>query len=338
MAKRSGISWVELIAVIGLFVLLALIFAPGLSSPPVAPRYRPSCQNNLKQWGLIFKMYALESVGDRFPPMYVDAVGTIDCDNTARGEGGFGVFAAGPEMTAVYPKYLSDPRIVFCPDDPDRMKENWGTLGGIPREKEFGIPCEGPHQGSQLIDDSYVYIGYVADLIDSVAPTDDPAVPIGILDGLPPWLDVPRNATMPRQMAELLGPLLKKIIAGQPADWRQADKLSGQEGEVDTEGLGTGGRGTTVFRFSEGVERFLITDINNPAASDIAQSETWIMCDTFFPADSSFNHEPRGANVLFLDGHVDFVPYPETENCRGEGPVNDVMGNTFTLLSAVSAL
>ena len=36
---------------------------------------------------------------------------------------------------------------------------------------------------------------------------------------------------------------------------------------------------SVLFLLREGVERFLITDINNPAASAMAQSEVWIMLD-----------------------------------------------------------
>ena len=37
--------------------------------------------------------------------------------------------------------------------------------------------------------------------------------------------------------------------------------------------------GQTVYRLREGIERFLITDINNPAASTQAQSEIVVMWD-----------------------------------------------------------
>ena len=75
----------------------------------------------------------------------------------------------------------------------------------------------------------------------------------------------------------------------------------------------------------EGIERFLITDINNPAASAIAQSELPIMWD-YIEAGSEgnpervqrFNHVPGGCNVLYADGHVEFQKYP------GEHPVHQV--------------
>ena len=73
---------------------------------------------------------------------------------------------------------------------------------------------------------------------------------------------------------------------------------------------GNGGSGT-IYRLREGIERFLITDINNPAASNMAQSTLWVMMDmmTTGSKDTSFNHVPGGCNVLYMDGHVEFVRY-----------------------------
>ena len=80
------------------------------------------------------------------------------------------------------------------------------------------------------------------------------------------------------------------------------------------EGFGNGGGGT-VFRLREGIERFFITDINNPASSSSAQSELVVMFDSTGGnyGDnnlSQFNHIPGGGNVLYMDGHVDFQKYP----------------------------
>ena len=67
----------------------------------------------------------------------------------------------------------------------------------------------------------------------------------------------------------------------------------------------------------EGIERFLITDINNPAGSAEAQSTVAMIWDSSRTEDSGivseeFNHLPGGANVLFMDGHVEFGKYPQS--------------------------
>jgi len=80
----------------------------------------------------------------------------------------------------------------------------------------------------------------------------------------------------------------------------------------------------------EGIERFLITDINNPAGSAQAQSNIPVMMDSIATVDLSdstpsernyrFNHIPGGCNVLYMDGHVEFIKF--TGGPAGRYPVN----------------
>jgi len=88
---------------------------------------------------------------------------------------------------------------------------------------------------------------------------------------------------------------------------------------------GNGG-GDTIYRLREGIERFMITDINDPAAGAFAQSELWIMFDLVPTVAKYFNHVPGGANVLYMDGHVDFIRYP------GAQPVNELVAETITAM------
>ena len=85
-------------------------------------------------------------------------------------------------------------------------------------------------------------------------------------------------------------------------------------------GCGNGG-GDIVYRLKEGVERFMITDINNPAATAQAQSTLPVMFDLFGSGvgTSLFNHVPGGCNALFMDGHCEFIKYP------GKGPITKCM-------------
>ncbi len=89
---------------------------------------------------------------------------------------------------------------------------------------------------------------------------------------------------------------------------RDVPDIRGKDGELHT-----------VYRLREGIERFFITDINNPAGSTQAQSELPIMWDTasagyagLAEMAEEFNHVPGGSNVLFMDGHVEFVKFPST--------------------------
>ena len=81
--------------------------------------------------------------------------------------------------------------------------------------------------------------------------------------------------------------------------------------------------GNTVYRLREGIERFLVTDINNPAGSAMAQSELPIVADLVSTNVGQFNHVPGGCNVLFMDGHVEFERYP------GRHVVSEAMAATI---------
>ena len=73
-----------------------------------------------------------------------------------------------------------------------------------------------------------------------------------------------------------------------------------------------------MHRLQEGIERFLITDINNPGGSAVAQSEVAVMWDWIGGNVTQdhlewFNHVPGGCNVLYMDGHVKFNKSPDPE-------------------------
>ena len=98
----------------------------------------------------------------------------------------------------------------------------------------------------------------------------------------------------------------------------------------------------TVSRLREGIERFLITDINNPAQTAFTQRRIPVMVE--WPD----NHgELRGGNVLYMDGHSEWLAYPGefpmTEEAMailtelaGRGPIAPAPpGRTQTLLEAL---
>jgi prepilin-type processing-associated H-X9-DG protein len=58
-----------------------------------------------------------------------------------------------------------------------------------------------------------------------------------------------------------------------------------------------------IFRLREGIERFFITDINDPNASAKIQSSIPLLIERPGLHDG-------GGHVLYMDGHVEFVPYP----------------------------
>ncbi len=299
--RSRGFTLIELLVVIAIIGILAAILLPALARAREAAR-RASCANNLKQMGIIFKMYANEHNG-KFPMQMHEftltinedvygweetnpdwpqtAAGRVECDSVNP----WFIFFDGP---AVYPEYLTDVNVLECPSD----FAGWYSYKNDPEiyhvngDLSLGIsPC-------RLTNGSYYYLGW--------AFTQEHVV-------WPEWTGAEEDAIWGNGQWESSIEAFWDAAEAEGNfpnwDFSSFDQDINYTREDDTP--------MTAYRLKEGVERFMITDIDNPARSAEAQSNIAVMWDKYKSYDFvEVNHIPAGGNVLYMDGHVTFLRYP----------------------------
>lgn len=211
---------------------------------------------------------------------------------------------AQPQYTAWYPNYNSDPSILICPSDAEQKIDDLKDDNG---DWDFYKPN---HNYTY----SYAYIGWMFDLLNK------PYLPPVLIDSLTNLsagtsalgLPTPEGGYISAQFGALIDELLRKVLVNASSSSTAGiEMLKIVNADVDVPlGLGNGG-GEVIYRLKEGNERFMITDVNNPQTSAMAQSSLFAMMDLFGNSGgiALFNHVPGGCNVLFMDGHVDWIPY-----------------------------
>ncbi|MDP2322948.1 MAG: zf-HC2 domain-containing protein [Gammaproteobacteria bacterium] len=229
---RIAPNWISLgITAAVVFVLVAGLI-PAITKSRESAR-RASTQGNMKQLGLVFKMYANESPGAQWPRL-----ARLD-----------GVWI--PDLAALHGEFITDPGPLISEEHPDRrlliraLRDAWEE------------PAPDIATVERLMGESYGYLGYSVD-----NEVEFEALRVARENGALPEDGSPLSGGSPTGM---IPPL------------------------------------------RDGVERFLITDINNPAASSSAQSTIPVLIEIASWKHKASVADYEGANVLYMDGHVAFV-------------------------------
>ncbi|MGI6460737.1 MAG: prepilin-type N-terminal cleavage/methylation domain-containing protein [Candidatus Hydrogenedentales bacterium] len=279
--RNRGMSLLELLVILAILGLFVAILLPALAHAK-GSKARYDCAANLKQLGLASAMFAAEDAHGKYPALYAARTPFVTETGESTGNSAFLVLPS-LNPSDLYPEYINDTRAFVCP----------GIAAGSPAGYAFDAAVD---SSGRLLDDlglglaaqSYMYLGWA---VDAIAP-EAPQEPLDILGGA-------ATLTAPAQLVLGVGPVLDEIRRSEdPAPAGLDIPVSG--------GLGTNGD-TLIHRLRKGVERFGVTDINNAGATAKAEAALWVLADRVnMPEDDGFAF---GANVLFKDGHVEFVSF-----------------------------
>jgi prepilin-type processing-associated H-X9-DG protein len=320
-------KYYEVVLIFFFISLLAIIFLPALARVR-KPLRGPVCQQALKSLGQAMHMYAEEDRMGLYPR--IQASWRIEDALT---------FDAGPDFFALYPQYIESPRFFQCGScaRPHRV------IAHGQEKLSSAWPADALRAHARSVDRSYIYLGWV---IDQMTPTDG-STALDELTFLPDEVRAsplmpPGDSLISAQAAAGLKSIAHSLTRAYSRGGK-TDFLMTLDYPIEVpEGLGNAGSSKILRLSNTTVGQLEQLRGNSPISGESPKDEGLsatipIVWDRFEPGyerekSYDFNHVPGGSNVLYLDGHVDFVRYNEANPTAPLTPAVGVLNQLLTSL------
>jgi len=283
-ARSRGFTLIELLVVITIISILAAILLPTLMKAR-AQANRIHCMSNLRQIFLALYMYAGEN-NDLLPPGH---------PNNYWGEPDY-IFSDDQlirnnyimDTRCVYPDYVETFKVFMCRQAMSRysIRDEYfyadltfapgyidPDIDNDPRNHRKLLRIRGPHWDPEcMTNQMYTYLPYAV-------VTEEHAL-------------------------FLRDELDRRMYLG---------RINFMDRNISVPGAHAPGETNTFRRTHIGISRRFVVDIDDPAYGAVSDSEIPVIYDsTAEDGWAMLNHmDPMGGNVLFLDGHAEFVRYPD---------------------------
>ncbi|HOE66460.1 MAG TPA: prepilin-type N-terminal cleavage/methylation domain-containing protein [Candidatus Hydrogenedentes bacterium] len=286
LRQRHGLTFIEFLMVITIFSIVAAILLPVLARARQAA-LRTHCMNNMRQLGLIFRMFADTNRGV-YPPgapnaPWGEAPAVGDARRLVRNN-----FICDP--SALFPDYVDNFNVFHCRAS-ERPKSDpnapWFTDVTFTRDRIHPAVAADPRNAEAL-----------SRLLGEGARPD----PECLTNQMYTYL--PYAVITQAQGVFLWNELHRRMRAGE-IDFMKDDLLV-------PGGHGPGG-GDIFYRVRDGVTRFFQVDADDPARNAIAEKDIPVLYDSVAADNGApfVNHIwPLGGNVLYMDGHAEFRRLP----------------------------